>query len=143
MHDDKSFIAYHKFDLDVVFKVTFGTFEGGPDCHLWVCNFYPECRYMYFFLKLPNIHEPDQFDFCQGQSSNRHLQWKSKGFHLNRHIIFGTIEPRALMSDLWMSQVNSTRHTRIFFGHCISISGFYGLKLKFSAITKGRDLIFT
>ena len=32
---------------------------------------------------LPNIHQPDQFDLCQGHSTNRHFQWKSLGFHPN------------------------------------------------------------
>ena len=33
------------------------------------------------------IIKKDQFDLCQNHSSNWHLQWKSMGFHLYRHIV--------------------------------------------------------
>ena len=35
----------------------------------------------------PHIHEEDPFDLGEDHSSNGHFQWKSVGFHLNRHII--------------------------------------------------------
>ena len=35
----------------------------------------------------PHIHQPDQFDLCQGHSSNWHFHCKSMGSHLKRHII--------------------------------------------------------
>ena len=32
--------------------------------------------------ELPSMHQPDQFDFCQGHSSNEHLQWESMALNL-------------------------------------------------------------
>ena len=73
----RPFIACLKFDLDFVFKVTMikesfhiSNFEGGTYGNLWV--------WMIFILiydtsiELPNINQPDQFDLCQGHSSNRY-----------------------------------------------------------------------
>ena len=37
--------------------------------------------------ELTNIQQLDQLDLCQGYSSNRHVQWKSIDFQLNRHIV--------------------------------------------------------
>ena len=90
----RPFIAHHKFNLEFVFKVTriinfhiLNFWRWHKLSSLCLENFYYECRYIYS-EDLFNIHQPDQFDLCQGYSSKRHLQWKSTGFHLNRHIVF-------------------------------------------------------
>ena len=44
-----------------------------------------------FSEELPNIHQPDQFDPCQGHITNRLFQWKSMGFHLSRHIVLRSL----------------------------------------------------
>ena len=44
--------------------------------------------------KLPNVHQPDQFDLCQYHSSNRHFQGKSIEFHLNSHIFLQPLGPK-------------------------------------------------
>ena len=83
--------------------------------------------------KLYDIHQPDQFDLCQGGSSNRHFQWKSMEFHLNRHIVLrqlGLGLPFLTCRHLmWVLQgIPKIRSL---------ISGFYGLKLNFPIIIKG------
>ena len=79
MHHGKTFLAFYKFDLDLVFKVTIieslqiETFESGTKCQLW---------FLKIFImsvdtpieELPRIHESGQFDFCHDRSSNRHFQ---------------------------------------------------------------------
>ena len=84
-------IAGHKFDLDLVFWDTRiienfdRSFEGGTNCHLLVWNIFVTSVDTSIEDR-PNIHQPHQFDLCQGHSSNRHFQWKATGFYLKRHI---------------------------------------------------------
>ena len=61
----RSCIAYHKFELDLVFHVTriiemftFGTFEGGTNCHPWVWNIIIVTS----VEDLANIHQPYHLD---------------------------------------------------------------------------------
>ena len=68
--------ACHKSDLDLGFKVsriienlTFGTFEGGTNCYLWVWNIFI-MSVDASIEDLTSIHQSDQFDLCQGHSSN-------------------------------------------------------------------------
>ena len=93
MHNDKT------FNLHVI-SLTFTFFSRSPgfiECfHIWnfwrwhklsplglevFCHNY---RYIYW---RPTIRQPDQFDLCQGHSSNRHIQMKSMDFHLTKHIV--------------------------------------------------------
>ena len=74
----RPFVAGHKFHLDLVLRWHKLSSLGLED-------FYHVCRYIYW--RPPNMHQPDQFDLCQGHSSNRHFQWKSMGFHQNRHTV--------------------------------------------------------
>ena len=78
-------IAYPKFDLNLVFKVTtiigiftFGVFEGGTNCHRWVWKIFIMTEEI-SVEELPNIRQPDQLDLCQCHSSNRQFlnrnQW--------------------------------------------------------------------
>ena len=90
----RPFIACHKKDLGLLFKVTrivyiftFGTFEGGTNFHLRVWKIFIRCIDIPSVEDLPNIPQPGQFDLCQGHSSNRHFQWKPMGFHLNRYLL--------------------------------------------------------
>ena len=72
-------VACHKFDLDLLFKVTkiieslhVGTFEGGTNCYLWIWNtiiLHVDTS----IEELANINEPDQFDLRQGHSSLRNF----------------------------------------------------------------------
>ena len=75
-------IACHKFDLDLVFNVTriikifhIQKFEDGTNCHIWLWEIFI-MNVDTSIEKLHNIHQPDQFDLCQGHSSKRHFQWK-------------------------------------------------------------------
>ena len=77
----------------------FGNFEGGTNCHLWIWKVLIMSIYA-CIEDLPNIHQPDQFDLCEGLSSNRHFQLKSVGFHLTRHKSFETMRPRDPTPDL-------------------------------------------
>ena len=95
----KPFIAFGKFDLDCVFKVTtiiegltFGTCEVGTNCCLWVWKIFIISADT-SIEDLPKIHHPVQFALCQGHSSNRHFQWKSMGIHLNRHTVLRSLGP--------------------------------------------------
>ena len=72
----RPFNEYHKFDLFLVFKVimiiesfTFRTFESGSNCHFGFGIFFNMSEGT-SVEELPNIHQPDQIDLCQGHSSN-------------------------------------------------------------------------
>ena len=87
------FITYYKVDLNPVFKVTriiesfdFGTSYVGANGYLWVWNIF--IMSVDTSIKdLSNIHQPDQFDFCHGHSSNTDFQWISVDFLLNSYIV--------------------------------------------------------
>ena len=96
----RPFNACHEFDLDLVFKVTriISSFD------IW--NFLRWHKLSSLGLNifivrvhattedLPYIHQPDQYELCQGHRSNRPSQWKSMSFHLNRHIVLRPLGPR-------------------------------------------------
>ena len=47
----------------------------GGDCHLWVWKIFIMTEDTSIEeLHVPNMHQPDQFDLCQGYSSNRYFQ---------------------------------------------------------------------
>ena len=54
-----------------------------------------------YIEELPNIHHPYQFDLSQGHNRNRHFQWKSVGFHWNRHIILRPLH----LGPKWVKRV--------------------------------------
>ena len=55
---------------------THETFECGTKCHLWVLKIFINSLDT-SIKKVPKTHEPDQFDLCQGHSSNRCFLRKS------------------------------------------------------------------
>ena len=72
--------ACHDFDLDYVFKVTaiieifhIENFQGDTNSHLWVWKIFIMTEDTPI-EQLPYMHQPDQFDICQGHSSNIHFQ---------------------------------------------------------------------
>ena len=76
----RHFIACHKFELDLVFKVIrvtdsliFGTLEGGTTCRLWVWKIFI-ITVDTSTKDLPKLHQLDLFNLCQDHSSNRHFQ---------------------------------------------------------------------
>ena len=84
----RHFIACHKFDLDLVFKVTMiiESFEKNTNCHLWVWKIFISSVDTYI-KKLPNMHDPDQFFTSVKVSAEMDkLKWKSMRFHTNRDI---------------------------------------------------------
>ena len=48
---------------------TFRTFEVGTNCLLWGSNVFIMTEGTHI-EELPYIHQPDQFDLCEGHSSN-------------------------------------------------------------------------
>ena len=135
----RSFIACHNFDLHLVFKVTsiiesFSHLEGDTKCHLWVEKIFITSVHT-CIEDLTKIHQSGQFDLCQGHSSNGHFQWKSIGFHQNRHIVLRPLDPKV--------PHETYRHLcRILLGiprirSLHPISTFYGSKLNFSVKTNG------
>ena len=86
----------HKFDLDLVFKVTM-IIENFHIWNFWNWHKLLSLGWKYFIIRiytsvkeLPNIHQPDQFDLRQGHSSSRHFQWKSMACTLKKYFNFIT-----------------------------------------------------
>ena len=133
----RPFIECHKYELDLAFKVT----RIIENFDIWNYMYWRWHKLSSFNLKiflmcvatsfedLPKIHQPDQFDLCQGHSSKRHFQWKSMSCHLNRHIVLRPLDlwvPYQTCEHLgWMLQgirrIRSLHHHFWIYGSVIDI----------------------
>ena len=63
----------------------------------FLCALYTPQFSSYLF----QIWVKSQFDLSQGHSSNRHFQWKSMDFQLNRHIVLRPLGPAVPFQICW------------------------------------------